>query len=113
MIDNCAFGVMVIDGKTYTSDLIVYPDGRVVDHWRRKNSHRLSSDDMDSLIKLNPEVIIVGTGVHGQMKPEPDLESFLKKNNIELIAEPNHTAITTFNALTNRKKVSACFHLTC
>ncbi len=33
-IDHYVFGKMVVDGKTYTSDLIVYPD-RVDPSWWR------------------------------------------------------------------------------
>jgi len=113
MIDTCAFGVMVIDSKTYTSDLIIYPDGRVIDHWHRKSGHRLSSDDIDSLIKSKPEVIVAGMGSSGLMKPEPELERLLQKKSIDFIPEPNEKAIKSFNALLDSKKVSACFHLTC
>ncbi|MBW2179810.1 MAG: hypothetical protein JRG81_05490 [Deltaproteobacteria bacterium] len=113
MIDKCSFGVMVINGKMYSSDLIIYPDGRVADHWRRQSGHRLSSDDIDSLIQSKPEVIVAGMGASGMMKPEPELGDLLQKNNITLIAEPNDRAIKTFNALLDSKKVSACFHLTC
>lgn len=113
MIDNCAFGVMVINGKTYTSDLIIYPDGRIVDHWLRKNGHQLSSDDIDSLIESKPEVIVAGMGISGRMQPEPELKGLLHDKNISLIAEPNDKAIRTFNALLDTKRISACFHLTC
>lgn len=113
MIDSCSFGNIVINGTTYTSDLIIYPDGRIVDHWRRKSGHRLSSADIDALIKSKPEVIIAGKGASGLMNPEPNLETLLKKNNITLIAEPNDQAIHTFNSLLDSKRVGACFHLTC
>ena len=113
MIDNYSFGIMVINGKTYTSDLIIYPDGRITDHWRRKSGHKLSSDDIDSLVKSNPEVIVAGMGINGLMKPQPGLEAFLQKKDISLISEPNDNAINIFNTLLSSKKISACFHLTC
>jgi len=28
-IDSCSFGSIVINGKTYTDDLIIYPDGKI------------------------------------------------------------------------------------
>ena len=55
MIDNSSFGQMVIDGTMYTSDLIIYPDGRVTDSWWRQSGHRLSSVDIDGLIKMLEE----------------------------------------------------------
>jgi hypothetical protein len=113
MIDEISFGVIIIDGKTYTSDLIIYPDGGVKDQWWRKNGHQLSPTDIESLIQTKPDVIIAGMGANGLMKPEPELETFLQKNNIALIAEPNDKAIQSFNTLLESKKVGACFHLTC
>ncbi len=104
MIDAYAFGVMVIDGTIYTSDLMIYPDGRIVDHWQRRHGHRLSSGDIASLIESKPEVIVAGMGASGQMKPEPGLHELLQKNNITLIAEPNDKALKTFNTLLDSKK---------
>ena len=46
MIESTAFGVMTIDGRTYTSDLIIFPDGRVQDGWWRKRGHVLGVDDI-------------------------------------------------------------------
>lgn len=113
MIDEISFGAIVINGKTYTSDLIIYPNGRVTDHWWRKSGHQLSQADIELLIQTKPEVIVAGMGANGLMKPEPELETFLQKNNIALIAEPNEKAIKSFNTLFESKKIGACFHLTC
>ena len=81
-IDNFEFGSIVIDGKRYTSDLIIYPDGRVVTSWRRKRGHRLSGDDIVELVDSQPEVIIAGTGVSGLVKPEKELQETLQKKSI-------------------------------
>lgn len=113
MIDRCEFGSVVIDGKRYTSDLIIYPGGHVVDSWRRKAGHRLSSDDIDGLIKSRPEVIIAGTGVSGLMKPEKELEKLLDQKGIEFLPAPNDKAAGLYNRLSSKKRVGACFHLTC
>ena len=113
MINEFSFGVMVINGTTYTSDLIIYPDGRIVDNWRRESGHRLSEEDIRSLIQTKPDVIVAGMGVSGRMKPMSDLEAVLQRKNISLIAEPNDRAVKIFNDLLNSKTVSACFHLTC
>ena len=113
MIDDCAFGRIVIDGKVYTSDLIIYPDGHVEDNWWRKSGHRLSSGDIRKLIKSRPDVIIAGKGVSGQMKPEKELENMLHKKRIEFIAESNRKAMESYNKLAPKERVGACFHLTC
>ena len=93
MIDACSFGVIVIDGKKHTSDLLITPDGRIVEPWWRKSGHRLSSDDIRELIESEPEYIIAGTGVSGQVRPEKTLEKTLHQRGIRFIAAPNHDAI--------------------
>ncbi len=113
MIETCSFGIIVVEGKKYTSDLIIYPDGRVEDGWRRKRGHNLLSNDIKKLIESYPEVIIAGTGVNGLMKPDDKLEELLHKKGIKFIPEPNLKAMKIYNELSPKKRVGACFHLTC
>ncbi|MDY6791928.1 MAG: MTH938/NDUFAF3 family protein [Thermodesulfobacteriota bacterium] len=113
MIESFAFGFMVISGTKYSSDLVIYPDGHVEDLWRRKQGHMLSSDDIDRLIKSEPEIIVAGTGVSGLMKPEKRLEKLLNQKGIKFISQPNQKAIQVYNNLCLNNRVGACFHLTC
>jgi len=112
-IDSCSFGRLIIDGKPYTDDLIIHPDGKIVGPWWRHRGHRLSWNDLTDLIDATPEIIIAGTGVSGMVKPDKDLEKKLSDLSIKFIASPNQKAIETFNEIVSRKRVGACFHLTC
>jgi len=112
-IDSCSFGSIVINGKEYASDLIIYPDGHVKDSWRRKTGHKLSIDDIGGLIESEPEVIIAGTGVSGLVRPEKELEKMLSEKDIGFIPAPNQKAIELYNELISKKRVGACFHLAC
>jgi hypothetical protein len=112
-IDSCSFGTLVINGKPYTEDLIINPDGKVLMPWRRKRGHQLSMDDLRELIDSSPEVIVAGTGVSGGVIPDRNLEEDLSKLAIEFIAAPNEKAIRVFNELVQDKRVGAGFHLTC
>ncbi|SPD76069.1 conserved hypothetical protein [uncultured Desulfobacterium sp.] len=112
-IDSSSFGLIVIDGRQYISDLVIFPDGHVDETWWRKSSHRLSIDDIEKLVASGPDVIVVGTGVNGLMDPEPGLKMKLSEKGIDLLALPNPKAIERFNELCAIKKVGACFHLTC
>jgi len=40
MIEHYSFGRIVIDGKEYTKDLIIYPD-KIRANWWRKEGHKL------------------------------------------------------------------------
>ncbi|MBL7176687.1 MAG: hypothetical protein ISS66_12755 [Desulfobacteraceae bacterium] len=113
MIDTFSFGSIVIDGKKYMSDLVIFPNGNVVDSWRRKSGHRLSGDDIRTLIESEPDVIIAGTGVNGLVIPDKELEKILSQTGIDFIYAPNQKAIELYNDLITKKSVGACFHLTC
>lgn len=114
MIESSAFGRMTIDGRTYISDLFIFPDGHVQDGWWRRRGHALGVDDIMALVAGSPDLIVAGTGTSGRMRPEADLSPFLSEKGIEFIAEPNSRAIPIYNQkVTMGLKVGACFHLTC
>ncbi|MEQ8191120.1 MAG: hypothetical protein ABRQ39_24360 [Candidatus Eremiobacterota bacterium] len=52
MIDSYDFGTIKISGKTYKSDVIIYPD-RVDGKWWRKEGHSLHPDDLRVSTKSN------------------------------------------------------------
>ncbi len=114
MIEGCSFGSIVINGRRYTRDLIIYPDGRIEDGWWRRRGHRLTADDIRALTDSRPEVIVAGTGVFGRMKPDPGLAGRLEELGIAFVALANKKAMARFNAEHRAgRRVGACFHLTC
>jgi hypothetical protein len=113
MIDSYEFGSIIINGKAYTSDIIIFPDGKVKASWWRKEGHSLSIEDIIDLVQSAPELIIVGTGAYGFMKAAKELESQLKDKGIELKTAPTDQAMKLYNALYQKRKLGACFHLTC
>jgi hypothetical protein len=114
MIEKCAFGSMIVDGRRITSDLMIFPDGRIEDRWRRIAGHRLEKADIEPLLESHPGILVVGTGVYARMRLRPDLESYMQEQGIELVAKRNKTAVQAYNQLRQEgKKVAACFHLTC
>ncbi len=113
MIDAFSFGQMIINGKTYRKDLIIYPDRRIDPAWRRQNGHRLIYADIAALIQRGPQTIVVGTGASGMMVPDTHLHDTLTEMNIAFEAAPTKEAVNIFNRLIKTKRVGACFHLTC
>jgi len=115
LIDSYEFGIMVINGKRYTRDLIVFPE-KVLDGWWRKEGHRLYFEDLKEILNYEPksEVLVVGTGYSGLVKISLEVENVLKSLGIDLIAQPTREACKTFNKLLkSNKRVAGAFHLTC
>ncbi len=113
MIEECSFGSMVINGTKYSSDLVIYPDKRVVDNWRRERGHGLSINDISLLIESKPEVIVAGTGINGLMRPQAGLAELLSQKGIEFLSASNQKAMNLYNKQLNKKRAGACFHLFC
>ena len=112
MIDSYDFGRIVINGKRYNSDLIVFPD-KVRDGWWRKEDHRLHVEDLKDVLEAKPEVLVVGTGYSGLMTVPPETRKYVESEGIELMAQRTAEACKTFNRLVQSRKVVAALHLTC
>ena len=113
MIDSFSFGTMTIDGRSYTSDLMIFPDGSVRDSWWRTSGHVLAIGDISDLMDTTPNVLIAGTGVNGLMKPERGLSRYLAERGVEFMAGPNEKTVRWFNQKSPAGGVAACFHLSC
>ena len=111
-IDSYRLGRVVISGKKYTSDVIIFPD-RVSHNWWRKTVHQLCLEDIPGVITENPEVLVVGTGASGLMKVLPEVQQAIEAHGIRLIAETTEKACHTYNQLCRSQRAVAALHLTC
>ncbi|MCL6087454.1 MAG: MTH938/NDUFAF3 family protein, partial [Actinobacteria bacterium] len=84
MINSYSFGNIIIDGKRFTKDLIIFPD-KINSNWGRESGHLLTQDDIAEILDYKPEVLIIGTGAHGFMKVDDKLKNKLKILGIEFI----------------------------
>ena len=112
MIDSYSFGRVTVNGKSYNSDVIIYPD-RVNASWWRKQGHNLCLEDLEEVLRYKPEVLVVGQGKRGLMKVKTSLVDRLRQEGIEVIAGSTEKAIRSYNELCSKKKVVAALHLTC
>ena len=111
-IDSYLFGQIVINGKKYTSDVIIFPD-RVQDNWWRDESHELNLKDISGIMTENPEILLVGTGASGLMKVLPEVEQEAEARSIQLIVQPTGEACEIYNRLSPTQRIVAALHLTC
>ena len=121
-IQSYRFGCIVIDGVTFTKDLIILPD-RVIENWWRQEGHALHPGDLAEIVDLSapavasseiqPQVLIVGQGAYGRMRVTPETQHALQAAGTLLIAQPTEEACQTYNRLRERQTVVAALHLTC
>jgi hypothetical protein len=111
-IEHYSFGKIVIDGKTYTSDVIIYP-GRVDASWWRKEGHYLQKVDLADIITAKPDILIVGTGYSGIMTVPEETVRFVGSKGIGLRVERTGKAVELYNGVAKEGTVIAALHLTC
>ena len=114
MIDSYTFGRMVIDGEHYSQDMIILPNGTILQPWHRATGHSLSAVDIQPVLEAQPETLVVGTGASGMMHPDPSLGAVLASHGIRVILLPTEEAVERYNTLfQSGQSPAACFHLTC
>ena len=116
-VNSFKFGSIVLDGKKYSRDVFLYPDGGVR---KRKGgfwkfgSHTIKREEIEELVKAAPDVLIVGTGTDGIAKLNPDTDAFLKDSGVESVVVTSQEAVDRFNELSAQgKRPAALIHITC
>jgi hypothetical protein len=114
MIEDYSFGTMVINGKNYSSDLLISSSSGIHPSWWRKQGHRVEVTDIEAVLDKGTTIVLLGQGQPGRMIASDDLKTYLAARKIQLIEEPTLAAVKRMNALlsTNESFVAG-FHLTC
>ena len=112
IIDSYQFGRIVVNGKKYTSDVIIFPY-TVNGNWWRKTGHELCLEDITTIIAEFPEVLVIGTGASGLMKVLLDVQEAAQARHIKLIVEATDKACNTYNQLCHYQRVVAALHIAC
>jgi hypothetical protein len=110
-LSDYSFGRLTVDGEEHTRDVIVLPR-RVVGDWWRRAGHSLVLEDLDDVLDELPERLIIGTGAHGRLSPDPGTLERLKERGIEVEVLPTDEAVRRYSGL-NPAATAAALHLTC
>ena len=111
-IDNYEFGRITVDGKQYTSDVVIYED-RVQGSWRRMEGHNLSLADMADVLDKKPDILIIGTGAEGVMRVPSEVVASVEAKGIKVIVKRTGDACKEYNKMAGSGNVIAALHLTC
>jgi hypothetical protein len=110
-IDGVKFGELIVDGKIYYSDMIVWWDGDIE---FRKKSHVFAMPEFKKVLRRKPNAIVIGTGIVGIVKVPDDVRKITKGKKIKLFIDVSSNAIDIFNGLVKTsKKAVAIIHTTC
>ena len=110
-IDSFAFGSISIGGRTFASDVIVYPD-RVQSPWVREEEHRPQISEFADIVKAEPDVLVIGTGYAGVMSVADQLRNYLTSRGIDVRVEKTKAAAELYYSLLGKEKVIAVLHIT-
>lgn len=111
-IDRYDFGHIVIDGVSFSQDVLIWP-GHVKKDWWRLEGHLLQLPDVAEALAANPHILVVGKGQPGRLQVDQDLAAYLKDQGIELVELPTKQACLVINAESGRRRLAAALHLTC
>jgi len=111
MIQKFSFGQITIDGKTYHSDVIIFPD-QVKASWWRREGHILKKEDVEEVVAFKPDILMIGTGYGGLTVPA-ETADHVRSMGIKLIVEKTEKICARYNELSPSQKVIAALHLTC
>jgi hypothetical protein len=117
-IDELIFGSIVVAGKKYRRDILIFTDGTV----RKREggflmfgSHEIKQRELEDLSRGQPETIVVGTGTDSAAHVAPEAGSWAKGKNLSLLlVQLSYDAVAKVSELVEQKKrVAALIHITC
>jgi len=112
MIDSYDFGKVVVDGNSYKSDVIIFPE-KVNSSWWRKEGHSLCMEDVKDIVDYHPDALVIGQGKPGLMKVPDAVRKAIVGQGIEVFVSGTEKAARKYNEISPKKKTVAALHLTC
>ena len=96
-IDGYTSGRIVDSGRDYSTGLIVTPQ-QIVEGWGPAEPASLTAQHIAALLDLDPQVIVIGTGVR-QVFPHPSLYTPALRRGVGVEVMDTGAACRTYNIL--------------
>ena len=97
-----SYGAVVVGGQQYRESLIVTPK-EIFDYWPPKTLDDITQDDLETIIALEPELILIGTGDKLKFPMSSILEGVATANlGIEFM--DSRAACRTYNILASENR---------
>lgn len=110
-ITSYSFGRMTINGRNYTCEVQIFPNGDVRE-WTLQDPHYIVPADIEEIVNSGIEMLIIGTGDVGNAGVPEETHRFLESKNIKVRELNTHEAVELFNS-SPKDKLGAVFHLNC
>jgi hypothetical protein len=109
-INSSRYGYITIEGMKYNHDVYILSSGQVEE---RKYGHTFTRDQVEHVLKGNPEVVFIGKGTSGIASLSPDARALLEKKGVRIIEADTPDMVDAFNELAKTKGAAAIVHVTC
>ena len=103
-IDSVRFGEIVIDGKTYFSDVTVYWDG-TIEH--REKDIVVGMEEISRVLGRKINILVVGTGIRGSLELTERVRDLLEGMKIKTFELKSADAIELFNSFASQGRRAA------
>ena len=110
-ITHYSFGKIVVNGRTYENDIVIFPDS-TVQNWQASINHSIRLVDTKALLTGPVKKLIIGIGFNNGCSVTDDIAEQAASKNIELHILDTREAVKLFNA-SSKDGLSACFHVNC
>lgn len=111
-ITSYRFGRIEIDGRTYSKDLLMFPD-HIRENWWRERGHSLNLSELEEVLEFHPDRLIVGCGFFSMLKVPASLIAALEARGISCTIMASKDAVRAFNESVGDTRVVLGIHLTC
>ena len=110
-IEHYEFGIIEVDGRVFTSDVVISPEGVDGASWRLEG-HTLTKKSVEPLLQMQPAVLVLGTGADGAVAVPPETVEFMSRLCPEVHVEMTARACRLYNELAQSdRRVVAALHL--
>jgi uncharacterized protein len=95
-------GYVTVNQERYTDSMIVLPE-QIVEHWPVSSINKLGIEHFDPLLAVQPEIILLGTGVTLQF-PDTLLMKKILARGVGFEVMDTQAACRTYNILTAEER---------
>lgn len=88
---------ILVSGRRFCRSLILAPD-RILDDWAPKSATALAREHLETVLALDPQVIVLGTGA-AQVFPPPEVYFWVLERDVGIEVMDTGAACRTYNIL--------------